>query len=114
MYPIIKYDKEILRDVIINLNKFLKHYYTNVANDKPLLYKHIKHNQIHLQRLEDLRNTIMDDLANLIYVLKKKDYYNDINIPEKSEFIREYLNEKIHLLGYKLKMKPTQLTGVSL
>ena len=116
LYPIIRYDIEVLKSVMIHLNKFLKIYYQAISSteDSALLYKNIRKNQTTIQSLEDKKMDIVDELKNLVYVLPTSMFYVDQNIPEISFLIEDYLNKKIVLLSTKLKMKQTKFASASL
>ena len=116
LYPIIRYDIEVLKSVIIHLNKFLKIYYHAMSSteDSALLYKNIRKNQTTIQSLEYKKMDIVDELKNLVYVLPTSMFYVDQNIPEISFLIEDYLNKKIVLLSTKLKMKQTKFASASL
>ena len=116
LYPITRYDIEVLKIVMIHLNKFLKIYYHAMSSteDSALLYKNIRKNQTTIQSLEDKKVDIIDELKNLVYVLPTSMFYVDQNIPEISFLIEDYLNKKIALLSTKLKMKQTKFASASL
>ena len=105
MYLVIKYDKEILRDVIYDLNSFLKTYYIAVADERTLLYENVSENQHTLQKLDDLHDSIIDNLKNIVFILKINQYHDTINIPHKIEVLHGFLSEKEDLLAHKFKMK---------
>lgn len=116
LYPITRYDVEVLKNAMIQLNKFLKIYYHAISSteDGALLYKNIRKNQTTIQSLEDKKMNIIDELKNLVYVLPTYMFYVDKNIPEISFLIEDYLNKKIVLLSSKLKMKQTKFASASL
>lgn len=116
LYPIVRYDIEILKLVILKLNKYLKTYYTSMSSkqNQLLLYKNIRKNQTSLQSLEDKKLEIIEELKNLVYVLPTSMYYVDLNIPEIAFLVNEYLEKKIVLLSTKFKMKQTKFASASL
>ena len=116
LYPIARYDIEILKSVILDMNKFLKIYYTSMSSkdNKVLLYKTITKNQSTIQSLEDKKTDILDELMNLVYVLPHRLFYNDINVPEVSYIIKDYFDKKINLLSVKVKMKQSKIASASL
>lgn len=116
LYPITRYDIEVLKLVMIHLNKFLKIYYHAMSSkeDSALLYKNIRKNQTTIQSLEDKKAEIISEIKNLVYVLPTSMFYVDHNIPEISFLIEDYLNKKIALLSTKLKLKQTKFASASL
>lgn len=112
IHIVVKYDVEILREVILDLNEFLKTYYLAIVDDKPLLYKNIHDNQIVIQKLEDNHEAIIDNMKNLVYILKINQYKDILHIPEKIQILDEYMVEKITLLARKLKIKHTSLRSL--
>lgn len=105
MSKVINYDKEILRDVIIDLNTFLKTYYIALDKDDPLLYGNITDNQQVIQQMEDLFTQIIDNMKKLIFILKINQYHHELDIPAKINIIYNFLYEKIVLLAHKFKIK---------
>ena len=108
LYPVTRFDKEILRNTILQANKFLKTFYTALSNEHSL-YKNIKKNQIVIQELEDIRLYMIDQMKDLIYVISTKYYYKKYDIPSLIGMITEYMEQKIILLSSKFKMKPSKL-----
>ena len=116
LYPVIRYDIDVLKTVMIDINKFLKIYYTSMSSkdNSVLLYKNIRKNQTTIQSLEDKKTDILDELMNLVYVLPTNMFYVESNIPQVCSLIHDYFDQKIHLLSTKLKMKQTKFASASL
>ena len=108
LHSIVKHDKEIFRDLILDLNLFLKLYYTAIVDDHPLMYSNLKDHQEILQSLEALHKQIVQNMKNLVFVLKTDAYHHIMNIPKKIDEIELILNRKIKLLYHKFKLRPSK------
>tara|TARA_B110000261_G_C13085721_1_gene357761 strand:+ start:2240 stop:2887 length:648 start_codon:yes stop_codon:yes gene_type:complete len=111
LYSVIEFDKEILKNTIINMNDFLRVYVISIVNDDPLLYMNLKDNQFRIQKLQDIKGEIKKDFKNFIYILKNNEYYEKFNIPMYIGIIDEYMFEKICILAHKFKIKSSPLNA---
>lgn len=110
--PIMKYDVQILSSIITELNNFAKTYYRKIQKDDKIMYKNLETQKHTIQRLVDIHDNILDELNDIIYVMKFKTYKYTLDIPHKIAVIDNILQEKIKLLAHKYKFHESVLNTV--
>lgn len=110
--PIIKYDVQIVSSIITELTNFTKTYYRKIQKDDKIMYKNLETQKHIIQKLVDIHDTILDELNDVIYVMKFKTYKYTLNIPHKITVIDTILQEKIKLIAHKYKFHTSVLNTV--
>ena len=102
--PIYFYDKQIVVDIIEDINNFCRVYFKALQKENGNMYRDLLADRRMIGRLLDLKKDVLESLEGVVYVVDVNVFRRKINVPQKINHVDSILTDKITLLIHKFNL----------
>jgi hypothetical protein len=96
-----KHDVQKFTNICTKSDEFLKVYYKELLNKERNMYNNVRYQRYTIQKLDDIRSELLDELYSICFVSSYTKYTHVWNVPELIKRLDESLTYKINLIKFK-------------